>query len=299
MFGKISALGLSAAIITGMATPCWSQEKPVVIYTKANAPAAPRLDDLPLRTSLSQYGMTWTFDKPTRVGQFVNGDFYVVGPVTIAEITPQPLYGAEIPAGQIDETDRLQPEKNRVRNGFMLNPPAEDKVSYDSGVKNWFDPTLIQKLPVAMKPGDSLVSTISMTMGVVLQVPLQNSDETESRSVGDSSPVKDAAVLTCVAEPLPTDAFRPSFCDRAHKIHLARNLKRDLLPSLARPGDAPKIEQYIGWTRRPWVNTGFFGFEEPADNMPWYGQQVGEVVGNTALILCLELHPAAERAAPR
>ena len=46
----------------------------------------------------------------------------------------------------------------------MLNPPAAMRVSYDSGIRNWFDPSLIQKLPVAMKPGDSLVSTISMPM---------------------------------------------------------------------------------------------------------------------------------------
>ena len=98
MFGKIAALGLCAAAVAGLSSPCWGQEKPVVIYTQANAPAAPRLDELPLKDSVSQYGMTWTFDKPARVGQFVNGDFYVVGPVTITAITPRPLYGAEIPA---------------------------------------------------------------------------------------------------------------------------------------------------------------------------------------------------------
>ena len=98
MFGKILALGLSAAAVTGLATPCLGQEKPAAIYTRDNAPAAPKVEDLPLKSSLSQYGMTWTFDKPARVGQFVNGDFYVVGPVTITEITPKPLYGAEIPA---------------------------------------------------------------------------------------------------------------------------------------------------------------------------------------------------------
>ena len=98
MLGKILALGLSAAALAGLAAPCAGQEKPIVIYTRANAPAAPKLDELPLKASLSQYGMTWTFDKPARVGQFLNGDFYVVGPVTITEITPKPLYGAEIPA---------------------------------------------------------------------------------------------------------------------------------------------------------------------------------------------------------
>ena len=47
----------------------------VVLYTSANAPAAPRLEDLPLKASVSQYGITWTFEKPARVGQFINGDW--------------------------------------------------------------------------------------------------------------------------------------------------------------------------------------------------------------------------------
>ncbi|MGD1000249.1 MAG: hypothetical protein ABSA67_06065 [Candidatus Brocadiia bacterium] len=292
MFEKIAVIGLSVAAVAGLSSPCWSQEKPAVIYTEANAPAAPKLDDLPLKDSLSQYGMTWTFAKPARVGQFVNGDFYVVGPVTITAITPKPLYGAEIPAAQLDPLDKQQAEKNRVRNGFMLNPPADRKVSYDSGVRNYFDPSLIRKLPVSMKPGDSFVSTISMPMGLVLHVPLQgDSSETESRAVGDASPVRDAAVLTCVAEPLPADAFRPAFCDRTQKIYLARNLKRELLPDVVRPADAPPLQQYIGWTQRPWVNTCFFGFDEPADNMPWYGREIGRVVGNAALLLCCNFTP--------
>ena len=49
------------------------------------------------------------------------------------------------------------------------------------------------------------------------------------RGVDDSSPIRTAAVLTCVAEPQPADAFRPAFCDRRQKIYLSRNLKRELL----------------------------------------------------------------------
>ena len=78
----------------------------------------------------------------------------------------------------------------------MLNPPARMKVAYDSGVRNWFDPGLIQKLPVTMKPGDSLVSTISMPKGLVLHAQLRNKIE---RGVDDSSPIRAAAVLTCVS----------------------------------------------------------------------------------------------------
>jgi len=161
-------------------------------------------------------------------------------------------------------------------------------VAYDSGVRNWFDPSLIRKLPVAMKPGDSLVSTISMPKNLVLHAQLRNKIQ---RGEGDSSPIRTAAVLTCVGEPQPADAFRPAFCDRQARIYLARDLQRELLPAVAATASMPKIEQYIRFTQRPWVGTGFFGFEEPVENMPQYGQEDGRVAGVAALVLCTDLRP--------
>jgi hypothetical protein len=105
----------------------------------------------------------------------------------------------------------------------MLNPPAKMKVAYDSGVRNYYDPALLQKPPVAMKPGDSLVSTISMPKGLVLHAQLRNKIE---RGEGDSSPIRTTAILTCVDAPKPPDAFRPAFCDRQQKIYLALRLPR-------------------------------------------------------------------------
>jgi hypothetical protein len=262
--------------------------RPAVIYTAASAPATPRLEDLPLRESVSQYGITWTFAAPARVGQFVNGDWYVVGPAAVKQIEPRPLYGNQIPDDELDHMDRERPEGQRVRHGFMLNPPARMKVAYDSGVRNWFDPSLIQHLPVALKAGDSLVSTISMPKGLVLHAQLRNKIE---RGVDDSSPIRTAAVLTCVGAAQPPDAFRPAFCDREAKIYLARNLKRDLLPLAAATKSLPKVEQYVRFTRRPWVGTGFFGFEEPVENMPQYGLEYGRVAGICALLLCSDLGP--------
>ena len=130
--------------------------------TPKPTPPMPRLEDLGLESSVGQYGITWTFDRPARVGHFVNGDWYVVGPVKVIAIDPKPLYGQQVPQRELDPIELERPQSQRVRNGFMLNPPAQMKVAYDSGVRNWFDPSLIQKLPVAMTPGDSLVSTISM-----------------------------------------------------------------------------------------------------------------------------------------
>jgi hypothetical protein len=264
------------------------QLRPAVIYSHANAPATAKLEDLPRQTSVSEYGMTWTFDKPTPVGQFVNGDWYVVGPVTVVGIDPKPLHGSEIPQGQLDHMDLERPEAQRVRNGFMVNPPARMKVAYDSGVRNWFDPALVQNLPAEMKLGDAMVSTISMAKNLALKAQLRNEIE---RGEEDSSPIRTAAVLTCVAEPQPADAFRPAFCDRKQRIYLARELHRELLPTAKRTATTPDIRTYIRFTQRPWVGTCFFGFEEPVENMPQYGLEYGRVVGLSALMLCTDFTP--------
>ncbi len=262
--------------------------RPAVVYTPSNAPQTPQLEDLPLEGRVSQYGMTWTFDKPARVGRFINGDWYVVGPVTVQAIEPKPLWGAEIPKRELDHMDKERKEEQRVRNGFMVNPPPQMRVAYDSGVRNWFDPALIQKLPVVLNPGDSLVSTISMPKGLVLHAQLRNKIE---RGSEDSSPIRTAAVLTCVNGPQPADAFRPAFCNRQQRIYLARNLKRELLPRAAATQSIPGIQRYARFTQRPWVGTCFFGFEEPVENMPQYGLEYGRVAGICALLLCTDLAP--------
>jgi hypothetical protein len=42
------------------------------------------------RQQVSQYGITWLFEKPAQAGQFINGDWWVIGPVKIVRITPAP-----------------------------------------------------------------------------------------------------------------------------------------------------------------------------------------------------------------
>jgi hypothetical protein len=265
--------------------PSWPALTPNTVYTRETPPPTPKVEDLPLKESVTQYGITWAFEKPARVGQFANTDFYVVGPVTITAIDPKPLHGKDIPEDQLNVREKRLKEDQRVRNGFMLNPPVAMKVAYDSAVKNWFAPSLVQRLPVAMKAGDSLVSTISMPPGLKIKCQLKN---VYRRS---GAPTRRAAVLTCVGEPQPADAFRPAFCDRQARIYLARNLKRELLPTLATGKSIPKIAQYVGFTQKPWVATCFFAFEQPMENMPMYGREYGRVVGIAALMLCTDLTP--------
>jgi hypothetical protein len=40
---------------------------------------------------MTQYGITWTFDGVYLYGQFVNGDYWVVGPAIIVGINPPPI----------------------------------------------------------------------------------------------------------------------------------------------------------------------------------------------------------------
>jgi len=96
-----------------------------------------------------------------------------------------------------------------------------------------------------------------------------------------------AAVLACLAEPQPPDAFRPSYCDSAHsRILLARNLRRELLLKLPRPPRAPASpEPYARGFQKPWLDLADFGFAAPVENMPHYGQQMAEKVGEASLLL--------------
>ena len=65
-----------------------------------------------------------------------------------------------------------------------------------------------------------------------------------------------------MAEPLPPDAFRPAFCDRGQKVYLSRDLRREMLPRAAAPKSMANVALYARFTQRPWVGTGFFGFED-------------------------------------
>ena len=245
-------------------------------------------EDLPLQDSVSQYGITWTFEKKAPVGQFVNGDYYVVGPVTVVNIDPRPLYDDEVPEDQLDAHDKRVQGKKYIRNGSMLNPPPRKEVAYDSGIRNWFRPELTAKLPIPMEPGDTLASTISLKLDEQSRGPYHSSGV---RGHHDNCPVRVAAVLTCMDGPQPADAFRPSYCDTSNKVYRAGSLRRDLLPSIARVEDVPDPVKFAEVFQKPWLDTGYFGFDRPMENMPHYGQWVGQSVSTAGLLLCMDFTP--------
>jgi len=227
----------------------------------SHAAAAAPLDK---RQEVSQYGITWTFAEPAAVGTFVNGDWFVVGPVTIAKITPAPAAG---------------------RNGSVLNLPVTGLAGFDDRTPGRrYDASQAVSLPVQMRPGDALISTISVEKAGTLPRMLRPSDKA-------ISPVKTAAVLTCLAQRPPAVAFRPAYCDRGQTIYRASDLRRDLLPRLAR---VPAAESPAKWERvfqRVWIDTVFDGFACPVDNMPQYGREIARATSIATLLLCCDFTP--------
>ena len=224
--------------------------------------------------TISQYGITWKLSEPAEVGQFVTGDYYVVGNCEVVSITPPPGNG---------------------RNGSELNPPLNDSASgYDNREEeDRYDPKMCTPLPIHMKPGDALISTISTTDEELAKLPAWL-----RRNEHYGSPVKSASVLTCLAAAVPADAFRPSYCDRTQKIYLARNLKRNLLPSLPYGKDTFETDQGVLTLKnfedhyiRVWLDLVFFSFDAPKDYQPQYGHELGRAAVLASLILMTDLPP--------
>ncbi len=224
-----------------------------------------------LSATLSQFGITWDFDKAYEVGQFANGDWWVIGPVNIVKITPASL---GLP---------------RTMNGSMVNPSPQDVLTqgYDSAMYGQYaspgdyDPALNVALgvsslsPLVLSPNNSLVSTIS-------------------DPVPGSRPQLDAAaVLTVLAAPPPAGSFRPPYCGSDKTILFNKSqLDWSLLAKLDPVSSTLEWAQVESWFERPWIDhvpLWAGRYIHPAQNMPDYGREITDRVSVAALMLHLDV----------
>src|ERR1700704_6156814 len=108
---------------------------------------------------LTQYGVTWTFDRPATCGQFVTGDWWVVGPVTVTRVTPSPgpaQSGLSNPTVKSIYGTVSMVDDSRMRNGAItvLKPGAGQ--GYDSRIVN-YEPDLSITFPCTLPPEQSLI----------------------------------------------------------------------------------------------------------------------------------------------
>jgi len=224
------------------------------------------------QSRISQYGITWTFDKEYTVGQFANGDYWLVGPVTIIMIKP------------------VSVELNgRTINGSMINPSPRlgraqgyDKAAYGEYHRPGdFDPSL----NVARPNGSGL----SKNNPLVLQ-PDCSLISTESKpQANDRTQLKTAAVLTVLGSPAREGSFRPPYSGTDKTIRFYKEqLDYSLLASIKPVPRTPALAAVERYFERPWIDhiplwpaTSL----HPDDNMPSYGREIAKQIGLGALML--------------
>jgi hypothetical protein len=280
MYTAGNATGSFTVTATSMADTSKQSQATVTVTAAPPPPPPPPPPPAPgTASSISKDGITWTFSQAVPVGQFVNGDYYVVGPVTITTIDPAPTTSAPFENGSVVDL-----------------PAANGKSGFDSRLNDgtdeswWFDATLRSYPPITLNAGDSLVSSISLA--TIHSVP-----EVMRASDMSASPVASVSVLTVLAAAPLADAFRPSYCDRSQTIYHASALQRNLLPSFAPPtpsdpsAGTPTLAEFEALYRQPWIDTNAFLFDAPANYMPSYGQHVAFADSYASLLLTLNFTP--------
>lgn len=266
-------------------------------------------------TSIDDNGVGWQFAEPVEYGTFANGDYWVLGPVTIAETTPQAELEVQNLGGDIcsgDYTDRdcndacdaahpgtaalctegVPPDAQGDcvcilgRNGWQSNPRAGRVTSaFDSRVSHQaFDHRLIPELPYQAQPGESLVKGVS-----------------REENLDDPRPIlQTASVLTVLGE-VPPDAgaavLRPPYVGSDKPLYRVDELRTELLPSLPAIADTPpwdEVEPLVEHVQLEHI-AGAPGMRlRPQDHLHYYAPENGGRRAEVALRLMID-EPAADR----
>ena len=206
---------------------------------------------------LERHGVTWFLEGSPQHGRFANGDWWVVGPVTLREVSPR-FDGAH--------------------HGWELNPADNNAQGFDERIDGW-DQGRVPSLPREVAPGTSIVKSVSLS-------PL---DDSECRPC-----LQSAAVLTVLAEPPPNDGatvFRPAYFGDDKTLYSTEALATELLPTLAPVGEPPALDEMTAAFERVqldhkenWTGRAM----HPADNMPDYGSSIAGRNAEGALRLMLD-----------
>ncbi len=227
-------------------------------------------------TSITQHGITWNFSSAVTYGQFVNGDYWVIGPLTVSSVSPTPGGG---------------------RNGSMVNPSVGGSQAYDDRAYGYTSSVGVS-FPYYMTAGKSLISTDSWPEGVTEQVDYIGKHITHGSLTA-------AAVLTCLSSAPASDAFRPPYAGTTKPLFEKSDINYSLLPELDLPNQDPAYnfddvsyfnengsetvcEVYGRYFERPWIlhKTDWSGRNiHPTQNMPNYHREVYTVVGDASVLL--------------
>jgi len=238
--------------------------------------------------SITQYGITWTFDRDYPTGQFVTGDYWVVGPVRVIAISTD-LHAPGF-------TPRVDDD------GSMVNPGADELQGYDGSLQSYREELnagrpngkpLSPANLLVLEHHSSLVSMVSW-----LYTSREHKEPGTpgfNGTTGAPRPVtRRGAILTVLSEPPPPDSFRPPYCGSDKTVRFTvDNLDYSQLRNLPPVADTPRPADLARKLTRPWIDHvhEFAGaMLHPSENMPNYGREMGKILAEASLLANVDVN---------
>ena len=222
-----------------------------------------------MAASVSQHGITWYFDQEYPVGRYANGDWWVLGPVTITKITPE--------SGDFN---------GRVMHGSQLNPPNSGRQGYDSNTSNRM--AYVSDLNVA----PSVSGPLAVTTGSIVSAISDPAPDSPTM------PIAMLAILTVVDHVPSTGAFRPPpYIDDKTSYWNESQLNYGVLQSLPKVESTPDIDSLAENALKFWneQGTNWSRAYVMANHRPGYGRDLANLTSTMVLALHLDFSDEEKR----
>jgi uncharacterized repeat protein (TIGR02059 family) len=252
-----------------------------------------------VRTIVAQFGVTYTFAEPTLAGQYANGDWWALGPVSITSISPASFLH--------DGTSAQGAYTGRAVHGTMVNPGNRSFASGGQTVNNagnqpqGFDSLRgVSSSPVYNAdfnddPG-ATGEPLNVTTGSVVKfVSRLTGLPANNRPAG-----LDMVVLTVVDQIPLAGSIRPgvSGTDKTSLINQA-DFNLGVFQNLAPPASAPTFSQALDWIDRYHETSAPDSINNThakgINNHREYGQHIAQDVFRAALCLHLSNFTEAQK----
>lgn len=215
-------------------------------------------------TSVTYYGITWTFSADRPTGTFANGEPWVVGPVTITAINPNPSQSVQ----GVQNGSMVNPIPNK-NFGFDSNPVVSSSVVYEAA-KN-----AALSLPRTLNGGDVIVSA-------------------KSQLGNWPTWLKTVCALTVLSSPPPSGSFRPGIfgTDRTVRWNTSQ-INWNVLKNYAAVPATPSRESILAkvpplpwfeWAT-VWSGNALQPEDNTADGNKQYGRETAAKFGEVGLWL--------------
>jgi hypothetical protein len=217
-------------------------------------------------TSVTVRNVTWNFSASRTVGQYANGDWWVVGPVTITSTVPP----SENDGGWVKHGMMVNPAPGFSGQGFDSSMSGLSTAPSYNGANN-LDPGIAGSLTLSE---GTLVKSISRSTAAV---------------AGRRPQLQGMEYLTVVSDEPAANSFRPPPTGTDKSSPWTTNdLDYSILRNLTVLSGAPSKAGAEAWFLRPWPsfildNQG--RWVHPIDNMPEYGRDFGRRLGQGGLVL--------------